>query len=95
MIGALDYFALLGVANNAAYLRDIIASEAFQKARLSTNFIEEFFPRWRPGDDEIKAALVAVAAGLDATGQSPAPSTRAGVSPWDRMRGFELWRPTR
>ncbi|HUO05708.1 MAG TPA: biotin carboxylase N-terminal domain-containing protein [Candidatus Binataceae bacterium] len=98
MVSALDEFSLLGVANNAAYLRDIIASEPFRKAELSTNFIGEFFPDWHPSDMIVKAALIAAAAGLNrpATVQSSTGTTiRAGGgnSPWDRMKNFELWRP--
>ena len=59
LVNALGEFALLGVTNNAAYLRDIIASDQFRDAKLSTHFIDEFFSRWKVGDDEIDAAIVA------------------------------------
>ena len=56
---ALGEFALLGVANTAAFLREIAASEAFARADLSTHFIEENFPHWHSadgGDDGAEAA---------------------------------------
>ena len=43
LVNALGEFALLGVTNNAAYLRDIIASEQFRDAKLSTHFIDAIF----------------------------------------------------
>jgi acetyl/propionyl-CoA carboxylase alpha subunit len=95
MVNALDEFALLGVTNNAAYLRDIVASDQFRDAKLSTRFVEEFFPRWNPGDAHITAALVAAAiasdrafAGEHAAGASPASTNR---SPWESLKNFELW----
>jgi len=99
LVNALDEFALLGVTNNAAYLRDIIASAQFREAKLSTQFIDSFFPGWKIGQPEIDAAIVAavITAG-DALGGIPpdAASIRpaAGAerrSPWDDLRNFELW----
>ena len=40
LVNALGEFALLGVTNNAAYLRDIIASDQFRDAKFSTHFID-------------------------------------------------------
>ena len=61
LVNALDEFALLGVTNNAAYLRDIVASEQFRDAKLSTHFIDSFFSGWEIGKPEIDAAIVAAA----------------------------------
>jgi acetyl-CoA/propionyl-CoA carboxylase, biotin carboxylase, biotin carboxyl carrier protein len=61
MAAALGEFALLGVINTAAFLRDVIASEAFRDARLSTRFLEQFFPRWSPGGEALESLLVAAA----------------------------------
>ncbi len=96
MVDALDEFALLGVTNNASYLRDIVASDQFRDAQLSTRFIEEFFPRWHPGDAQITAALVAAAITSDGafageqhpSGASPNATNR---SPWESLKNFELW----
>jgi acetyl/propionyl-CoA carboxylase alpha subunit len=97
IVNALDEFALLGVTNNASYLRDIIASDQFRDAKLSTRFIEEFFARWRPSDAEITAALVAAAMtanGVFGDERQPAgvsPPGAAGTSPWEGLKNFELW----
>jgi acetyl/propionyl-CoA carboxylase alpha subunit len=99
LINALDEFALLGVTNNAAYLRDIVASGQFRDAQLSTHFIESFFSGWEIGKPEIDAAIVAAAmTGGGAMGDIPsdgaASTLPAGAerrSPWDSLKNFELW----
>jgi acetyl/propionyl-CoA carboxylase alpha subunit len=100
MVNALDEFALLGVTNNAAYLRDIVASDQFRYANLSTRFIEEFCPRWHPDDAHMTAALVAAAIASDgvfAGEQHPADASPAATnrSPWESLKNFELWRARR
>src|SRR5262249_5627634 len=107
MRSALDEFCLLGITNTAAFLRDIVASESFRDARLTTRFLEQFFPRWRPGRealDELVAAAAIAASGMFA-GAGPAdraayPSNNAanhgtrsqGRSPWMELGAFEPWR---
>ncbi len=93
LVNALSEFALLGVTNNAAYLRDIIASEQFRDAKLSTHFIDEFFSQWKISAAEIDAAIVAAAitAG-DRQPEGVASGAGAGRrSPWDGLNNFELW----
>ena len=97
LVNALGEFALLGVTNNAAYLRDIVASEQFRDAKLSTRFIDEFFADWKIGFAEIDAAIVAavIAAGdAHAEADAPKPNTERR-SPWDGLNNFELWRSRR
>jgi acetyl/propionyl-CoA carboxylase alpha subunit len=97
MVNALDDFAILGVINNAAYLRDIVASDQFRDAKLSTHFIEEFFAGWHPSDAEITSALIAAA--MTANGafgevrqSADAPQRGAtNLSPWEILKNFELW----
>jgi acetyl-CoA carboxylase, biotin carboxylase subunit len=98
---ALAEFSLLGVRNTARFLRDIVQSAPFARADLSTRFLPEFFPRWAPGDDDLRMALVAAAmaaqGALDSARTASADSaggnatTNAGHSPWARLGGFELW----
>jgi acetyl/propionyl-CoA carboxylase alpha subunit len=105
-VAALDEFALLGVQNTAAFLRDIIASEPFAHAKLSTGFIPEFFPDWKPEDGRFKAALIAAAltaqGALGLSRGAAGPSTAingmraaaeeaAARSPWSGLGEFELW----
>ena len=99
LVNALDEFALLGVMNNAAYLRDIVASEQFRDAKLSTHFIDSFFSGWEIGKPEVDAAIVAAAitAGgamgdIPSGGAAlPLPAGTERRSPWDDLKNFELW----
>ena len=101
MLGALDEFAILGVTNTAGFLRDVIASEAFAHADLSTRFIEEHFSGW-PVEDRAMSEAALIAAALTAAGAlgagsghkaaSNASSATTDRSPWTALRGFELWR---
>ncbi|HVA40864.1 MAG TPA: hypothetical protein VNF49_09375, partial [Candidatus Binataceae bacterium] len=78
LAAALGEFSLLGVTNTAAFLRDVVASEAFRDARLSTRFLEEFLPQWRPGDEALETLLVAAA--MVAGGALGAARSSAAVS---------------
>src|SRR6185437_4366157 len=83
MAVALGEFSLLGVTNTAAFLRDVIASDAFRDARLSTRFLEEFFPRWSPGDDALEnllAAAAMVVAGALGSARSASPGSSSFVT---------------
>jgi acetyl/propionyl-CoA carboxylase alpha subunit len=99
----LGEFSLLGVTNTAAFLREVIASEAFRNARLSTRFLEEFFPRWSPDGEALECLLVAAAiAAGGGLGAARSASSRGALSggsatghgrrsPWGELTGFEPW----
>jgi acetyl-CoA carboxylase biotin carboxylase subunit len=94
LVNALEEFSLLGVTNNAAYLRDIVASDQFRDANLSTHFIDSFFSGWKISKSEIDAAIVAALT----TAGDPQAETAAlprnnnqRRSPWDGLGNFELW----
>ncbi len=97
MVLALDEFSLLGVTNTAAFLRDVIDSEPFARAKLSTGFLPNFFPQWRPAQDCLDAALIAAALNADGAfgaasrGSPESAPARAARSPWDDLKGFNLW----
>ncbi len=100
MLAALDEFALLGPRTNAAFLRDIIASDAFARADLSTHFLEEHLPRWRLDEHAMRAALIAAAMAAEGRiGAAPGGGTAgangakadARRSPWTALAGFETW----
>ncbi|MGC2495824.1 acetyl-CoA carboxylase biotin carboxylase subunit [Candidatus Binatus sp.] len=94
LVNALDDFALLGVTNNAAYLRDIVASDQFRDVQLSTHFIDSFFSGWEIGRSEIDAAIVAsvITAGDSQIGNAAMPpNSNERRSPWDALNNFELW----
>ncbi len=94
---ALDEFALLGVTNTAAFLRDVVNSQPFAQAELSTGFLQNFFPRWRGGEEDLDGALIAAALIADGAlaansmDSRPARDRGASRSPWDDLKGFSLW----
>jgi len=94
LVNALGEFALPGVTNNAAYLRDIIASDQFRDAKLSTHFIAEFFSGWRISKHEIDVAILAavITAGDPQVENAALPRNNNELrSPWDALNNFELW----
>jgi acetyl-CoA carboxylase biotin carboxylase subunit len=98
MLNALDELAILGVTNNAAYLRDIIASDQFRDSKLSTRFIEEFFPNWKNASHNLDAAIVAAAITASASplqSDGATPVSTQSRSPWELLNNFELWGPRR
>ncbi len=109
MVEALGEFAILGVTNTATFLREVVASEPYKRAALSTRFLDEFFPAWHAGDDATETTAALIAAALVADGSLGTESNdgarasrgaqntsgSAPRSPWDELKGFELWRPRR
>ncbi|HEV3112304.1 MAG TPA: biotin carboxylase N-terminal domain-containing protein [Candidatus Binataceae bacterium] len=93
---ALDEFMLAGVLNTASFLRDVVASERFARGELSTAFVPEFLPTWRPAEEPMKAAAILAAL---AAQSGPASGTRAartagadrrGRSPWEALGALEF-----
>ena len=101
MVAALDEFSVLGPHTSAAFLRDVIASEPFARADLSTRFLPEFFPTWKLSDDKQKIALLAAAlmgstasakmSGSDGREGARRETTPAARSPWVGLGHFEPW----
>jgi len=94
LVNALTEFSLLGVTNNAAYLRDIVASDQFRDAKLSTHFIDSFFSGWKIGKSEIDAAIIAAVISGDHTqveNDALPRNSNQRRSPWDGLGNFELW----
>jgi len=102
IVAALGEFALLGIKNTAAFLRDVVASPAFARADLSTRFLEENFPSWANADGDLTAALITAALVADGVlGAARGPAAANGArdqaggadlrTPWTELAGFELW----
>jgi acetyl/propionyl-CoA carboxylase alpha subunit len=94
LVNALGEFSLLGVTNNGAYLRDIVASDQFRDAKLSTHFIDSFFSEWKIGKSEIDAGIIAAIITGDHTqieNDALPRNSSQRRSPWDGFGNFELW----
>ncbi|MGH7881000.1 MAG: hypothetical protein ACREQD_16115, partial [Candidatus Binataceae bacterium] len=83
-----------------AFLREVIASAPFAAAALSTRFIAEHFPAWRPRHDQLEAALIAAALVQEGASGFPAGAAQDGAnaaridaarSPWTQLGQFEPW----
>ena len=103
MAAALTEFSLLGVHHTAAFLHDIVTSEAFTRADLSTGFIQENFSERHEDDDRLRHALIAAAMvaqgnlGVSAKTERPQGTITSAAhdsearSPWFGLGDFELW----
>jgi len=97
-IAALDEFMLAGMLHTASFLRDVLASERFARGDLSTRFVSEFIPQWRPADHSLKAAVVLAAMAAQTRGATGAVSAAGareedgrGRSPWASLGPLRLW----
>jgi acetyl/propionyl-CoA carboxylase alpha subunit len=95
-VAALNEFMLTGVQNTAAFLRDVVAGERFARGDLSTGFVGEFLPTWRPSEEPMKAAAVLAAAAAQRGPRAAAAASAAntpqdrGRSPWEALGPFSL-----
>lgn len=97
---ALDDVVIVGLHHTTAFLRDVIASEQFERGELSTNFVDDHFNGWRHDAAAERAALIAAALVTSrAIGKSDAAASssvngkvqRRDQSPWSTLGGFQLW----
>ncbi|MCA1554072.1 MAG: acetyl-CoA carboxylase biotin carboxylase subunit, partial [Chloroflexi bacterium] len=58
---ALADYTILGVTTNIAFLRDVLASDAFQRGEVTTHFVDDAFANWSPHAAMPDAALIAAA----------------------------------
>ena len=99
MLLALDDVVIVGLHHTTAFLREVIASEHFERGELSTHFVDDHFGKWRHDASAEKAALITaalVAAGTIGKGQSMRSSSNGKIerrdqSPWTTLGGFQLW----
>lgn len=96
MIGALRGLGVAGVVTNRAFLLDVLRHPAWAAGALSTHFIGDHLPGWRPAVDDAARRRRAVAAALwDAAARRaarPGPGVRAG---WRNNPGeplADVWR---
>lgn len=92
---ALANCALLGVPNNIDFLRRVVADERFQKAEMSTDFLDRHPELAAPPASETpKHALIAAALGK-CLASSPSAGSVANAgettpTPWDRTDTFRV-----
>lgn len=94
MQSALDNYVLLGVATPVDLLRDVLSHEEFRKGNLSTHFLDDHLPNWKPqppSREELAAALyAAIHAPVNGMGAS-SNGVKAGVpSPWQSLGAWQI-----
>ncbi|HEX6723418.1 MAG TPA: biotin carboxylase N-terminal domain-containing protein [Burkholderiaceae bacterium] len=86
LVAALDASPLLGVRNNGRFLRDLLQSEAFTRAELTTALLDDWSAQGAPilqrprPDDAIWLIAAAARATRDGTGWRPASVSRYGMT---------------
>ena len=97
MGAALDQYTILGVTTNIAFLRDVIANEAFFAGDTTTAFIDNHLADWTPEpatDAELDiAAIAATLMGQQsphnhAANRSMTPGIALMTSEWGRADGL-------
>jgi acetyl/propionyl-CoA carboxylase alpha subunit len=89
---ALENYVLLGVATPMELLRDVLSHPEFQAGRLSTHFLEDHLPDWKPhapDDPELAAALLAATRTPRLTSQAAEVAGTTTPSPWQVLG---LWK---
>jgi acetyl/propionyl-CoA carboxylase alpha subunit len=94
MINALEQFCLAGLIHTAAFLRDVVASDAFARGDLSTSFLGDYFPRWSIDEHTQRAALLAALIGGEGSGgrrrTTATDHAQHSKSPWQALGDFRL-----
>jgi acetyl-CoA carboxylase biotin carboxylase subunit len=89
MRAALEQYTILGVATNIAFLRDVIAHEAFFAGQTTTAFIDNHLAEWTPQPPtESELDIAAIAASL----LSPKTGNVTAHDPWNRTDSFRMGR---
>jgi acetyl-CoA carboxylase biotin carboxylase subunit len=88
---ALAETIVLGPTTNLAFLRDVLAHEAFRAGNTHTDFLPEHFPAWCPAARADLAALVAaVASARPAARAADGVGARAEPTPWETLGRWRL-----
>ncbi len=90
---ALADYVIIGIKTPTLFLADIIDSQPFREGKTRTNFIETYFPSWRPSLPDVDlAALAFIADGM--TVKRATEKTAGGVDeiplPWETLGHWRL-----
>jgi acetyl-CoA carboxylase biotin carboxylase subunit len=94
MQSALDNYVLLGVATPVELLRDVLNHPEFRKGNLSTHFLDDHLPNWKPqppSSDLLACALYAAMHAPAGGTTASANGAKAGVpSPWQSLGQWQI-----
>ena len=72
---------VLGVRTNLDHLQAVVAEPAFAAGELTTDFLDDHLPEWRPADVD-RDLLAAVAAAVVDANRAAADDVFTGLGPW-------------
>ncbi len=89
---ALADYTILGVTTNIAFLRDVLASDAFARGAVTTQFVDEAFADWSPQLDMPDEVLIAAALSETTARRQETATTDDSDAhdPWLRADAFRL-----
>jgi acetyl-CoA carboxylase biotin carboxylase subunit len=93
MLCALEDYVLLGVATPIELLRDVIAHPEFQAGHLSTHFLEDHLPNWKPratDEADLAAALLAATRAPRVGLQAVTAAGTTTPSPWQVLGRWKI-----
>jgi acetyl-CoA carboxylase biotin carboxylase subunit len=85
MLRALNEYSVMGIDTNLGFFREILADEDFQRGKLNTGFIEQWFRRRAPQNDPpvvVQQIAEAAASCFDARAQAGTRGTQEVASRW-------------
>lgn len=93
MTEALSRYVILGIKTPVAFLREVLANEAFQRGETYTDFLSTHFADWKPAGRDVEAAAVSFAADAHVRSLRAKPSSRQqeGMpSPWETLGNWRM-----
>jgi acetyl-CoA carboxylase biotin carboxylase subunit len=91
---ALDHYVLLGVATPVDLLRDVLDHPEFRKGNLSTHFLDDHLPHWKPRapqELDLACALFAATRASSMVASANGNDTKEGISsPWHSLGSWRI-----
>ncbi|MBU0692554.1 acetyl-CoA carboxylase biotin carboxylase subunit [bacterium] len=93
MLSALNHYILLGVRTPIELLKDVLRHPEFKSGNLTTHFLNDHLPGWKPASPDKKELARALFAASQAAAASQAKSN-GGVpvmqTPWQTLGSWEI-----
>ncbi len=93
MVRALREYVILGITTPVPLLIDVLSSRPFGDGETFTDFIDVYFPDWKPGPQDRDAALLAFIIDSARPGKSaaaPSRSESAVPAPWETLGNWRM-----
>ncbi|MCR4318525.1 MAG: acetyl-CoA carboxylase biotin carboxylase subunit [Planctomycetes bacterium] len=90
---ALSQFVVLGLTTNIPHLQAVIETKAFADGNLTTKFLDEHLPDWKPEAVELPAEAIIAASLVDlmkSTSRASSTGETVQTSLWSEIQSFRL-----